>query len=183
MTRRTVDQIANELRTFGRNLHAAHEAFGVNQAGFPAISGFDHAMINLIESGKRAPRFETLLKLARAARVRPADLLDGIGHFPQPLQMPEGHELDETAGARFGFNLKWARKRADMTHAQLWSAANVDRSLISDWEKGKREPNLRTILKLARALALPPAVLLHGVEFEMDSDRYPEHAAPSPDVQ
>ncbi len=172
----TKDQIAEDLRVFGRNLHAAHAGFGVHQTGFVQLVDCDHAMINLIESGKRAPKFRTLLKLARAARIKPADLLNEIGPYPRPSPMPEGHEPHETAAAKFGFNLKWARERAALTHEELWSAAGVDRSLLSDWEKGKREPSLRTILKLARALEIPPAVLLHTVEADVDPDAHPKHA-------
>jgi hypothetical protein len=32
------------------------------------------------------------------------------------------------------------------------------------YERGGREPNLRTVLKLARALQLSPVALLDGVE-------------------
>jgi transcriptional regulator with XRE-family HTH domain len=163
MARPTNAQIANDLRLFGRNLCAAHERLGIRQTGFAKLSGCDRSMINRIESGKQAPKFDTLLTLARAAFVEPADLLDGIGPYQQPSELPSGHDAKDTPAARFGLNLKWAREQADLKHEDLWSAADVDRSLISAWEKGKSEASLRTILKLARALEVPPAVLLHGV--------------------
>ena len=40
----------------------------------------------------------------------------------------------------------------------------MDRAAISVFEHGRRDPNLRTVLKLARALGVPPAMLLNGVE-------------------
>ena len=40
----------------------------------------------------------------------------------------------------------------------------MDRAAISVFERGKRNPNLRTLLRLARALELPPGVLLRSIE-------------------
>jgi transcriptional regulator with XRE-family HTH domain len=39
----------------------------------------------------------------------------------------------------------------------------VDRSAISNYERGMREPNLRTIVKLARALDVAPSSLLRDL--------------------
>jgi transcriptional regulator with XRE-family HTH domain len=39
----------------------------------------------------------------------------------------------------------------------------VDRSAISNYERGTREPNLRTIVRLARALDVTPASLLRDL--------------------
>jgi transcriptional regulator with XRE-family HTH domain len=158
--------IAKDLRMFGRNLCAAHERMGVYQKGFATLSGYDRSTISKIECGRQAPKFDTLLALAQAAHVKPAELFCGIGPTPSPpLEVPNGGApAQRTAAAQFGANLKWARERAKLNHEELGGDATADRSLISDWESGRREANLRTILKLARALEMPPALLLHDVE-------------------
>jgi transcriptional regulator with XRE-family HTH domain len=157
--------ITRDLRMFGRNLCAAHERIGLDQMDFARLSNFDRSTISKIECGRQAPRFDTLLTLAETARVKPAELLCGIGPVRSSPEMPH-HEsaTPPTPAALFGENLKWARERVKLSHEKLGSNAKVDRSLISSWEKGEREPNLRTILKLARALEIPPALLLHDVE-------------------
>ncbi len=66
-------------------------------------------------------------------------------------------------GTRFGENLRAARTGAGLSQEALAYEAVVDRAAISVYERGRREPNLRTILKLARALGLSPVALLDGV--------------------
>ncbi|MGA7813058.1 helix-turn-helix domain-containing protein, partial [Caballeronia sp.] len=59
--------------------------------------------------------------------------------------------------------LRAARKEASFSQEALAYEAEVDRAAISVYERGGREPNLRTLLKLARALQLSPVALLDGV--------------------
>ncbi len=71
------------------------------------------------------------------------------------------------AGGRaeqFGANLKRARQRAEVSQERLALDAKVDRAAISVYENGGREPNLRTVLKLALKLGVRPASLLAGIE-------------------
>jgi transcriptional regulator with XRE-family HTH domain len=150
---------------FGRNLCMAHEQIRLEQGDFARLSGYDRSTISKIECGKQAPKFDTLLTLARTSQRKPAELLDGVGPVASPpTQLPPDHPRASTPAAQFGANLAWARKRAGLSHEKLAEDAGVDRSLISGWEKGEREAGLRTILKLARALDTPPAVLLYMVE-------------------
>jgi transcriptional regulator with XRE-family HTH domain len=65
--------------------------------------------------------------------------------------------------ALFGANLKWARKRAAISQERLALDAKVDRAAISVYENGGREPNLRTVLKLATKLDIRPGLLLAGI--------------------
>ena len=165
MAKLTSADIAKDLRMFGRNLCAAHERIGLRQVGFATLSKYDRSTISKIECGRQAPKFDTLLALALAAHVAPAELFRGIGP-EQPSSLPPNDDgvMPRTAAEQFGANLKQARELAKLNHEELGSDAVADRSLISDWETGKREANLRTILKLARALEISPALLLRDVE-------------------
>jgi DNA-binding XRE family transcriptional regulator len=61
--------------------------------------------------------------------------------------------LDPDRNARaqaFGENLRNARRRAELSQEELAGHADVDRAAISTYEHGGREPNLRTIVNLAR---------------------------------
>jgi transcriptional regulator with XRE-family HTH domain len=169
-TLRSMDQpsdadIAKDLRMFGRNLCSARERIGLDQAVFAKLSGYDRSTISKIECGRQAPKFDTLLTLAGVAEVQPAELLDGVGVKRSSSETPSYEQpTPNTPAALFGANLKWAREQLGLSHERLGSAAGVDRSLISGWEKGELEASLRTILKLARALAVPSALLLHKVK-------------------
>lgn len=167
MTAPTDAEIMRDLRMFGRNLCAARERIAPDQKAFAKLANFDRSTISKVECGKQAPKFDTFLALAQAADVTPAELLSGIGPARTTQETPNhGRAAPAAPATLFGANLKWARERAGLSHAELWSSAAVDRSLISDWELGKREANLRTILKLARALEISPAVLLYNVELD-----------------
>lgn len=165
MAEPTNADIARDLRIFGRNLCAAREEIGPHQIDFATLAKSDRTKISRIECGRQAPKFATLLMLARAANVKPAELFLGVGVVDSSPETPNhAGAAPLTPVARFGANLKWARERAGLSQAKLASCAPADRSLLSDWETGKREAGLRTILKLSRALEIPPALLLHDVE-------------------
>jgi transcriptional regulator with XRE-family HTH domain len=171
MAEPTNADIARDLRMFGRNLCTAREKIGPHQIDFATLAKSDRTKISRIECGRQAPKFATLLMLAHAANVKPAELFLGVGVVDASPETPDhGGATAHTPVARFGDNLKWARERAGLSQAKLASFAPADRSLLSDWETGKREAGLRTILKLARALEVPPALLLHDVESDQSSN-------------
>jgi transcriptional regulator with XRE-family HTH domain len=64
---------------FAANVRRLREAKGLTmeQAGWAA--GIDPTAWGRIESGQRRPNFATILKLAAALEVPPADLFAGIG--------------------------------------------------------------------------------------------------------
>jgi transcriptional regulator with XRE-family HTH domain len=165
MTQPADAEVTRDLRMFGRNLCAARERVSPDQHAFAKLANLDRSTISKVECGKQAPKFDTFLILALAAQATPAELLSGVGLARVPPEAPNHVDATRrTPAGLFGANLKWARGLAGVSHEELGSRAKADRSLISDWELGKREANLRTILKLARALEIPAALLLHGVE-------------------
>jgi transcriptional regulator with XRE-family HTH domain len=64
----------------------------------------------------------------------------------------------------FAANLRAARTAAGLSQEALGDACNLHRTEISLLERSGREPRLGTIVKLARALRIPPASLLGGIE-------------------
>lgn len=73
--------------------------------------------------------------------------------------LPDDHKRAQT----FGENLRGARHKAGLSQDTLAKRADVDRSALSGYERGRREPNLRTIVKLARALQVPADTLMRGL--------------------
>ena len=59
--------------------------------------------------------------------------------------------------AQFATNLRAARLAAGLSQEALGDACNLHRTEVSLLERAGREPRLRTITKLARALDLRPA--------------------------
>ncbi|HEY0392669.1 MAG TPA: helix-turn-helix transcriptional regulator [Solirubrobacterales bacterium] len=71
---------------FGANLAAARERVDVTQEEIAFRAGLHRTEIGLLERGGRIPRIDTLVKLAGALGVEPADLLDGIRWEPGQIR-------------------------------------------------------------------------------------------------
>lgn len=157
-------EIVEQIRMFGENLRRARTRAGYTQVQLSVAAPLDRAAISRLECGERAPDLATLLRVCAALELAPGDLLDGIGQDASPEQVPFLGQLAENEPrVRFGANLKWARGQANISQERLALDAKVDRAAISVYENGGREPNLRTILKLALKLDIRPGSLLEGV--------------------
>ena len=156
-------EIDEQLAQFGRNIRSARERIGLSQDRL----GLDRAAVSFLERAERSPDLPTVVRVAHSVGVTPAALLKGVGNGTSRVRGPR-HDPDPSASPAhfFGINLRWARLRADISQEALALQAEVDRAAISVFEHGRRDPNLRTILKLARALDVPPAMLLGGVQAE-----------------
>jgi len=64
--------------------------------------------------------------------------------------------------AAFGDSLRRHRKLAGWSQERLAQALSVDRSLVSRWESGDREPGLWEAVRAARALEVPVSTLAVG---------------------
>jgi transcriptional regulator with XRE-family HTH domain len=156
--------IDEQLRRFGQNIREARGRAGLAQDNL----GIDRAAISFLERAERSPDLPTVVRVAHAVGVTPASLLKGVGEGDSRVRGPR-HDAVDTDGspaAHFGINLRWGRERCELSQEALALKADVDRAAISVFEHGRRDPNLLTLLKLARAMELRPAVLLNGVEAE-----------------
>jgi transcriptional regulator with XRE-family HTH domain len=63
----------------------------------------------------------------------------------------------------FAANLRTERKRLKLSQEALGFRCELNMSEISRLERSRRDPRLATIIKLARALGVPPAKLLDGI--------------------
>jgi transcriptional regulator with XRE-family HTH domain len=166
-------KIAEQIRTFGDNLRRARRRAALTQVELASATPLDRAAISRLECGERAPDLQTLVRLCVALSVTPKELLRGIGPSTSPRRTRGRDETTDDPAALFGANLKWARKRAQTSQERLALDAKVDRAAISVYENGGREPNLRTVLKLAMKLEVRPTLLLEGI-VSADSKRSAE---------
>lgn len=70
-----------------------------------------------------------------------------------------------TASARelFAANMRRERQRLNLSQEALGYRCDLNTSEISRLERSRRDPRLATIVKVARALGVPPAKLLEGI--------------------
>jgi transcriptional regulator with XRE-family HTH domain len=158
-------EIDEQVGAFGEAMRAARHDAGLSQVALSEATRLDRAAISFLERAERAPDLSTLVRVAKALGTTPAKLLADVGLPPgRSSVLPPGAERPGEPGLRFGANLRAARTGAGLSQEALAYEAVVDRAAISVYERGRREPNLRTVLKLARALGLSPVALLDGVE-------------------
>jgi len=151
-------EIEEQVRRFGERLRERRRKAGLSQLALAERAGVDLAAVSFLERAKRAPNLNTLVRVAHAAGVAPSALLEDGESSRRPAAARDGDPLK-----LFGANLRNVRDDAGMSQEALAQEAKLDRAAISIIERGTRAANLRTILKLARALRVPPASLLDGV--------------------
>lgn len=63
---------------FAANLRAARLEQGLSQEALGDACGLHRTEVSLLERHRRDPRLATIVRLARALGVRPADLMAGV---------------------------------------------------------------------------------------------------------
>jgi len=162
MTAAAYSELADQLRAFGESVRGARQRAHLSKSAVARAVGIDRSAITRIERGVQAPKFSTLLRLARTLDSTPAELLAAIGPA-EPMPLSNDGVAPDRPAKRFGENLRLARAGAGVSQADLALDAPTDWSLLSGYETGKRAPNLRSILKLAHSLGVSPAALLCDV--------------------
>ena len=157
-------EIAEQIRSFGQNLRQARLSAGLTQVQLSCDTPLDRAAISRLECGERSPDLPTLMRLCAALDTQPTTLVREIGPKGSPNRTRRQPMVEGGRAAQFGANLKRERQRAGLSQERLALDAKVDRAAISVYENGGREPNLRTVLKLAQKLEIRPGSLLVGIE-------------------
>ncbi|MGC4250755.1 MAG: helix-turn-helix transcriptional regulator [Sphingobium sp.] len=62
-----------------------------------------------------------------------------------------------------GMNVRRFRQRAQLTQEQLAFAAEIDLTYVGGIERGKRNPSVLVLVRIAAALGTEPAELLKAV--------------------
>lgn len=78
---------------------------------------------------------------------------------------------DRAAVARIGMNLAAARESSGMARLELAEATGYHRTYIADIEKGRRNPSVVVIIRLALHLGVSPGALLEGTAELIDPIR------------
>ena len=67
---------------------------------------------------------------------------------------------DDPRVGDFGENLRAARRRLKLTQEEVAERSGVHATEVSRIEAGKRDPKVSTVLRLAKAVEVPPGRLL-----------------------
>jgi transcriptional regulator with XRE-family HTH domain len=66
------------VQTFALNVRRIRAERGLSQEALGVLSGLHRTEISLLERAGREPRLTTIVRIARALKVLPAALLEGI---------------------------------------------------------------------------------------------------------
>ena len=72
--------------------------------------------------------------------------------------------MSQTDLERFGARIRAERERIGVSQEELADRAGLHRTYLGGVERGERNIGLLNILRIARALAITPGVLLSDVE-------------------
>jgi DNA-binding XRE family transcriptional regulator len=78
-----------------------------------------------------------------------------------------------TVVEQFAWNLRRLRAKRKLSQFDLGVRANMYRTEVSQLERGKREPRMGTLLKLAAVLKVPLGDLLDGIEWKPSGAQFP----------
>jgi transcriptional regulator with XRE-family HTH domain len=73
---------------------------------------------------------------------------------------------------RFALNLRAVRTERKISQEELGNRTDLHRTEISLLERGRREPRLGTIVKLASALEATPEELCAGVRWDVKTQKF-----------
>jgi transcriptional regulator with XRE-family HTH domain len=73
---------------------------------------------------------------------------------------------------RFGANMKRARLLLDISQEELGFRCKLNRTTISHYERGSREPGVDALVKLAAGLETTPGALCAGIRWLPEEGRF-----------
>jgi len=79
---------SDAARTFGERVRAARTEAGITQLELAGLAGVHETNISKLERGESDPKFSSLIRIAAALEVDPADFVRGIGADQLPPDEP-----------------------------------------------------------------------------------------------
>jgi transcriptional regulator with XRE-family HTH domain len=73
---------------------------------------------------------------------------------------------------RFAANMKRARTQLGISQEELGFRSKLNRTTVSLYERGLREPGIDALVKLAGGLETTPNALCEGIEWLPDQQRF-----------
>ena len=180
----------------GSNLRELRGAAGIDHGELAARTGLEKTSISALERGVGGePGVLRAIRIADSLGVWIGKLTDGIYWYPGEIATgrrrpvaerlsgffsvlpfrspafdlsPPGSPVADRAAAAeiLGENIRGARERRHLTRAGLAGAAGLSKDGLLKIELGRTETTIARIFALARALQVPPEVLLDRIAWE-----------------
>jgi len=139
-------------RRVGRALRTLRVARGYTQQKVADRARCHRTYLSAVEAGRRNLTAKALLALADALQASIAEL---FGEPGSSARRPPS----QTVALQIGAAVRTLRLRRGISQEALGKRARLNRSYVAGIETGQRNPTLRNVEKLARALQVPVAAL------------------------
>ena len=90
-----------------------------------------------------------------------------IGPSGKIAGVTDGPIKQQDVASAFGRSLLRARQEKGLSQETLAEAADLHRTFVSFLERGLKQPTLKTLLRLSRALGVPPSEFVDEVNGEV----------------
>lgn len=112
-------------RQFGENLRRARKKAGLSQEELGFRASLHRTEIGLLERGARVPRIDTVIKIASALELAPAELTAGMEWTPGNTHTEPGGFTFSSRSARFEDLMERAAKLRESQSEEVDAAALV----------------------------------------------------------
>lgn len=154
------DQDAHTDFAFGQRLRELRAEHNVSQEVLSRRTGIHRTTIGTLEQGDSDPRLSTVLRFARGLDVPPRELVEG--------REQQDAMSNRNAAVVFGERLCKMRTERGLSKENFAQQADMHPTAVRRLERGDRDPQLTTILRLARGLDVQPGALVDELITEGD---------------
>lgn len=140
-------------------------ARGLSQSEVASILGYSPQLISLWESGKAFPDLSIWSKYAKILGVDLSGFL-----LAKNIKNNDRCETLSFDSNKFSSNLRYLRKKNNLTQVDIAKVTVVNNKTISSWEKGKSFPSLYAFFKLCELLKISEDELYFAYKFDEKVD-------------
>jgi transcriptional regulator with XRE-family HTH domain len=142
-----------ELIALGRVIRDVCDERRMDPDDLATAAGIERGQLDAIREGRSDPPYDVLLALVRGLGINAAAL---VGRARSPNK--------GAPDSPFGRRLRKLRTEHGVSQDRLASITGFHRTTISKLELGERDPQLGTILRLARGVGVPPEAFVIGLD-------------------
>jgi transcriptional regulator with XRE-family HTH domain len=144
----------DELAALGRTVRALRLARGLSVDELAAAAGMAPVVLAALERGQYDAVLDELRDLADALHIRISTLMREAERQDTSVQ---------DAGVLFARRLRELRTERGISQDELARRTGVHSTAVGRLERGTRDPQLTTILRIARGLGVQPGMLLDNL--------------------
>lgn len=147
--------------TLGESMRFLREEKGYSLKDVEQNTGINNGNLSRYERNLNFPSIELCIKLADLYEVTLDELVgrtDSVAHKTLPLfHSTDSYHIHGIYSLK---NLKICRKAAGLTQAEIANKINVSQQCYSDYENGKSDPDMNTLVMIADILQVSTDYLL-----------------------